>query len=265
VTDSTGPATQPPHGYQSRRVGNTTLVATNDTIDALSSVIEQHDTLYAWARQVQQPRALRGRAPVFVATIPSHDDITIVVRHAWHGGLLAPLTRDVYRRPSRAPRELQIAERLRQAGVPTPQIVAYALYDAGPGLVRVDVASRYIDDSYDLAAVLAQHAPDIDRSSAFGALTLLLENLARNHFVHPDLNVKNVLIFRDSVRVLAAVLDVDVVEHAIGDTSSTVHARNVARLVRSMRKAPMQFGIQIAPDEYDAFEGAMSQVAARLT
>lgn len=265
MIDSSGPANQPPHGYQSQRVGDATLVATDDTIDALAAVITQHKTLYTWARQVQQPRALRGRAPVFVASIPSHNDITIVVRHAWHGGLLAPLTRDVYRRPSRAPRELQMSERLRRSGIPTPAIVAYALYDAGPGLVRVDVASRYIADSYDFAAVLAQHAPDIDRISAFDALKVLLGNLARNQVVHPDLNIKNVLLFRDAERLAAAVLDVDVVEHSINESPAAVHVRNVARLARSMRKAPAQFGIQITPDEYTAFDQVMNQVADTLS
>jgi 3-deoxy-D-manno-octulosonic acid kinase len=47
----------------------------------------------------------------------------VVVRHAWHGGLLAPLTRDLFAPPTRAPHELRVALRLADAGVPTPEVV----------------------------------------------------------------------------------------------------------------------------------------------
>ncbi|MGV3711181.1 MAG: lipopolysaccharide kinase InaA family protein [Gemmatimonas sp.] len=265
MTDTSGAATVAPDGYESRIVGKTTLVALRGVADALTEVLMQHGSLYSWARQVPQPRALRGRAPVFVATVPGSDDLTIVVRHAWHGGMLAPLTRDVYRRPSRAPRELRISGLLRAATIATPQIIAYALYDAGPGLVRVDVASRYIPDAYDFAAVLARHAPDIERSDALSALQLLLSAMARNRFVHPDLNVKNVLLQRERERVVASVLDVDVVEHRPDSSPHDVHARNAARFLRSLRKAPLQFGIQIAPDEFVSFDRVMSQVTEQLS
>lgn len=254
-----------PPGYVMRRVGEAELVATESTIDALSDAITAHDNLYAWARQVKQPRALSGRAPVFVAEISGHDPLSVVVRHAWHGGLLAPLTRDVYRRPSRAPRELHISHALRVAGIRTPEIVAYALYDVAPGFVRVDVASRYIEHSYDLAAVLADHAPEINRDESFRALNELMTQLAHHSFVHPDLNVKNVLLYREPQGVVAAVLDVDVMEQLKNQDMRAAHQQNRARLERSLRKAPLQFGIQISESEYANFDASMQRIGGGLS
>jgi len=250
-------------GYTTRELAGVHLVAMDVLVPELVEILDRCGTLYAWARTAQQPHALRGRAPVFVATLPGPADATIVVRHAWHGGLLAPFTRDVYRRPSRAPMELQISRSLREAGIPTPEVVAYALYEVAPGLVRVDVASRYIPDSYDFAAVLADHAPSIPRADAFRAIQVLLLQLARNGFVHPDLNVKNILLYHDSGDVTAAVLDVDVMRRVPVGNRGTVRVRNFERLERSMRKAPAQFGVQLSNAELESFHVMMTMMRSR--
>lgn len=244
---------EPLYGYARRELSGAQLVAKDSLVDELSAVINQFGTLYTWARRVQQPRALRGRAPVFVATVPGPKDITVVVRHSWHGGLLAPLTRDVYRRPSRAPVELQNSNALRKLGIPTPELVAYALYAVAPGLVRVDVASSYIPDSYDFAAVLAEHAPTITRTEAFAAIRSLLVQLAQNGFIHPDLNIKNILLYRDAGTVVAAILDVDVMERVPLRHVGKAKLENIARLERSLRKAAKQFGVQMSNAEYEEF------------
>ena len=248
---------RPLPGYTRREFAGGQLVAMYRVIDALSEVLDCWGTLYSWARSFQQPRALRGRAPVYVATLPSLSDTTVAVRHAWHGGLLAAFTRDVYRRPSRAPVELQISHSLREVGISTPELVAYALYSVGPGLVRVDVASRYIPESYDFAAVLADHTPSISRVEAFRAIEVLLAQLARSGFVHPDLNVKNILLCRDAGAVTATVLDVDVMQRVPVRDAAKVRVRNLQRLERSLRKAPAQFGVQLSDTEFERFRAMM--------
>lgn len=222
-------------------------------VEVLSEVLNRSGTLYSWARGVQQPQALRGRAPVFVATLPGAKTTTVVVRHAWHGGMLAPLTRDVFWRPSRAPVELHISHVLRQCGIPTPEFVAYALYRVAPGLVRVDVATEYIPESHDLAAVLADHVPDMSRAHAFEAIATLLRQLASNGFVHPDLNVKNVLLYRDNALLTAAVLDVDVMQHIGAQHAGKASQENYERFERSLRKSVRQFGVVLSEDEIATF------------
>src|SRR5688572_10701168 len=119
------------------------VVATESAVDELTALVAKHGTLYAWARAQPQARALSGRAPVYVATLPDRLQTTLVVRHSWHGGLLAPITGDRFRRPTRAPVELLRSFMLRECGIPTPEVVGFALYSAGPGFARVDVATRY--------------------------------------------------------------------------------------------------------------------------
>ena len=210
-------------------------------LPSLAAVVRQHGSLYDWAAGQPQPRALRGRAPVYVATLPG-DTTSVVVRHAWHGGLLAPLTRDVFRRPTRAPLEMAKSRALHRLGIPTTDVLGYALYDAAFGLARVDVVTRYVHDTADLGMVLAGLAPAIDGEAALAATLDLLEQLATHRVVHPDLNVKNILLHTpQGAPARAMIIDVDVVL-IDGTTVVRTMERNVARLSRSLRKWNRRFG-----------------------
>ena len=240
-------------GYTRRTIGSAELVARDNVFDELALAVRKHGTLYAWARGQQQSRALSGRAPVYVAAIADKSQTTVVVRHAWHGGMLAPITGDRFLRPTRAPLELMRSHMLRECGIPTPEVVAFALYPAGPALARVDVATRYVPDSFDLAVVLAGTVPDITREQAFNAIDVLLPQLARNGFIHPDLNVKNILLHRDGVKTVATVLDVDVMVWDQHLAPVTITQRNAERLLRSLIKARRQFGVSFTDSERDGF------------
>jgi hypothetical protein len=175
---------------------------------------------------------MQGRATAWATALPN--GVEIVVRHSQHGGLLAPLTRDLFLAPTRAPHELAAALRLAAAGVPTPAVIAYAVYPAIGPCARADVATSLlhgvalpdawtvattIDESWDLVESLAQ----------------LLSALRHAGAHHPDLNVRNVLLLDGTSGPTAAVLDVDrVVFGAPGDPS--LSARNLRRLLQSMRK-----------------------------
>jgi tRNA A-37 threonylcarbamoyl transferase component Bud32 len=229
-----------------------TVVALPTLLAPLVRLVDQHGTLYAWAEALPQPHALRGRAPVYVATIPGTAN-QVVVRHAWHGGAMAPLTRDLFRPPSRAPREVERSHALRRLGVPTTEIVGYALYRAPLGLVRVDVLTRYIPETADLGMVLAGLAPGFSPAAALNATDTLLQQLAANLVVHPDLNVKNILLRRSTADdVEAVVIDVDVVQIG-GCSRQEAMQRNVARLVRSLQKWHRQFGGSMTAADMAAF------------
>ena len=247
----------PPPGYSRRPLEGVELVAHNSVVDALCMVITRFGTLYDWARGVTLPLALRGRAPVYVAQVPGSRDTLLVVRHSWHGGLLAPFTRDLFVRPTRAPRELRQSRALLAHQIGTPEIMAYALYDARFGTVRVDVASRYIADSYDLALVLSALSPTITRAEAYTATESLLVLLALNGFTHPDLNVKNVLLTEVNRQAVASVLEVDVMAQHTDQSPRRTMEINVNRLTRSMFKSRAQFGVRITDDEIAAFRERM--------
>ncbi len=230
------------------------VTARPELIDALQALLRAHGTLYDWAAEVPQPRALRGRAPVFVATIPDRDDI-VVVRHAWHGGLLAPLTGDLFRMPTRAPTELLHSWTLRALGIPTSEVLGYARYEALPGLRRVDVVTRFIPNAFDLGMVAAGLAPHIEPDAALAATRDLLVKLAAHGVLHPDLNVKNVLVrTRNRGGLEALVIDVDIVRWNPKRPPIETMRANTARLLRSMRKWRANFGCDVADACLAAFE-----------
>jgi hypothetical protein len=220
--------------------------------EELATLVRRHGSLYEWAASQPQPRALRGRAPVYVATLPQ-SGVSVVVRHAWHGGLLAPFTRDLFRRPTRAPLEYGCSRELQERGIPTTDVLGYVLYNAPLGLAQVDVVTRYVDDTVDLGMVLAGLAPNIECEAALEATLQLLESLASHGVLHPDLNVKNILLHTpQGAAARAMVIDVDVVQ--IGATSpQRTMERNVARLVRSLHKWNRQFGCDMAEARITAF------------
>lgn len=240
--------------------GGVSLHADTAFLPDLRAAVDAHGTLYDWAESQPQPRALRGRAPVYVATLPS-SGVTVVVRHAWHGGLLAPVTRDLFRRPTRAPIEYARSRELRRLGIPTTEVLGYALYpvplgSADVGLARVDVVTRYVDDTADLGMVLAGLAPSIECDAALDAVLTLLQSMARHSVVHPDLNVKNILLHvPPTAPARALMIDVDVVQVGSSTPAQTMQ-RNVARLVRSLRKWNQRFGCDMADARIDGFAAA---------
>lgn len=208
-------------------------------MQAMADVVRSSGTLYSWASRQPQSRLLRGRAPVYVV---SFDDIDgrYVVRHAWHGGLLAPITRDVFLPPTRALREMRMSAQLRSAGIETAECVGFARYRAPGGLYRADVVTRYVPDAVDLGALLANGAsePDLDFRRGLDAAIETVLALSRAGFVHPDLNAKNLLITRDArgERLRAVVIDVDTIEHLPHGEERRTRAANAARLLRSLQK-----------------------------
>lgn len=238
VTNVIKHAASLPASFITHQLSGPMLMAHASVDVALRDAVTRCGTLYDWARSEPQSRALRGRAPVYVARA---NGVPLAVRHAWHGGVFAPLTRDVYRLPTRAPRELRMSQLLHDAGIPTTEVLAYALYPVLPGMVRYDVATRYVPDAYDFAAVLAGLAPDIARAPAIVAVAVLVARLSHHRFVHPDLNVKNILLHRPLEQLVAMVVDVDVMQHDVRTPRPQALVKNRTRLTRSLRKARVQF------------------------
>jgi 3-deoxy-D-manno-octulosonic acid kinase len=228
-------------------VRGATLVCRAELAETLRGWIEAHGSLYGHASAHPDRRELRGRAVSWAVPLPGGEG---VVRHSWHGGLLAPLTRDLFLPPTRARHEQALSARLRAAGVRTPEVLAYATYPARLGLQRADVVTRLVPGGQDLAALLSG-LPIVrePRSAWVRATGGLLHALARAGVRHPDLNLKNVLLTpaadgreadatgaRDPEGALDAwVLDLDVARMEASPSAGRVHAIGVANLERLER------------------------------
>jgi len=180
---------------------------------AVDGILASGQTLHTWASRVPGARSLHGRGISYAVTLGG---TPVVVRHSRHGGLLAPVTRDLFLTPTRAPHELTVSVRLRANGVLTPEIIAYATYAVLPGLCRADVVTREVLGTELLSVEGAEQ---------------LLAMMSRAGAVHPDLNMRNVLVDGPN----AYVLDVDRV-YFLPPNDPRVTERNTARLLRSARK-----------------------------
>ena len=234
-----------PEGYKQAAIDGAIVVARKAQLQAVCSTLTA-GTLYEYAARLPQARPLAGRGVAYAVPLP--DGERVVVRHNRHGGLLAPITGDRFLAPTRAPHELAAALRLTAHGVPTPEIVAYVVYEAGPLLRRSDVASREVPDSTDLAAVLTRGTPPEQRA-ALTAAAQLIALLSACGARHHDLNVKNVLLApHQTAAPTAYVLDVDRVEFGRpGD--SRVTEGNLERFMRSARKWRALHGARVEETE----------------
>lgn len=221
------------------------VVVLRRNTDAVRRALEG-GSLHAWASHQAGAVALAGRGTAWAVSLP--DGAPVVVRRSRHGGALAPLTGELFLRPTRAPRELATAVRLASAGVPTPDVVAYAVYPSVWPLARADVVTRRITgDAFPEAWRAAAGAGA--RMELVRALAGLLRRLHEAGALHPDLNLRNVLVSGAPGGATAFVLDVDRV--AFGRPGArTIAERNLARVVRSARKRRHEWGIDLDDDEF---------------
>jgi hypothetical protein len=229
-----------PPGYESFVVGRARVVARQSVAGAVRDAMTAQ-TLHEWAARQPNARGMQGRAMAWATALPN--GVEVVVRHSEHGGLFARITQDLFRAPTRAPLELAAALRLADAGVPTPEVLAYAVYPAFGPFVRADVATRLLRGVTLPDAWEAAGSEDA-RSALVDALAVLLASLRRAGAHHPDLNVRNVLVLDSRTVPTVAVLDVDRVTFgAPGDPAHAV--LNVRRLLRSMAKERVGYGADI--------------------
>lgn len=229
-----------PDGYVRINEGAARAVVVASCAPAVDGILGER-SLYEWASTHAERREYMGRGPTFGVPLPECG-IRVVVRRARHGGLLAPLLRDIYLPPTRAPRELAMSLFLRRLGVATPAVIGYVTYGAGPFMLRADVMTAEVPNAGDLGDFLAQTTEPAERLEAWRATARLLHRLAQTGVWHPDLNAKNVLILppgfdETSGRTVhtAIVLDIDRVRLVVPGDPQLAEA-NLERLLRSLRK-----------------------------
>jgi len=235
-----------PTGYERLTIGEAIVVARTTAADGVRRALEAAPSLHLWAAQERGATPFQGRATAWGVKLPG-SGLDVVVRHARRGGVLAAVRGDRYVWPGRAPWELETALRLQDLGVRTPDLVAYALYPAGRGFCRCDVITRRLPEGAELP-VAWQSADAENRAAMLQAVGALLRDLRAAGAQHADLNAKNLYLAREGNRWHAWVLDVDRVRFRRANDAS-VGTRNLARLVRSLRKRRERDGLAISDAE----------------
>lgn len=242
----------PPEGWVLLQAGERRAVAlARHEADARAMLAE--GTFYDAAARGPDARPLQGRGIAYAVALPE-SGVRAVVRHNRHGGLLAPLTGDLFLPPTRAPRELETARRLAELGVATPEVLMYGVSPALAFFRRADVVTREIEGGRDLSELLAGDASEAERHTAWEATRALLRAMLSAGVRHHDLNVKNVLIAPAQDGASAYLLDVDRVTFATPGADA-VRTGNLERLRRSARKWRDQRGARVD-------EGELAELAA---
>jgi len=248
----------PPPGYVRLADDRAEVVVREALADSLQAALRAaprtNPTVWGFAAASPSAWPLAGRGTAYAIALP-RSSVRVVIRHNQHGGALARITRDLFLTPTKAGHELRIALELDRRGVPTPEVVAYATYQAFPPFRRADVVTAEIEASRDLAAVLANDTK-VERVAAWKATRTLLAQLAEAGAWHQDLNAKNILLHSNDDRSFDAyVLDVDrVVFPPLGKPE--VMARNAARLTRSVLKWGRLYGAKVDGAELAALAAA---------
>lgn len=247
--------------------GGVAATARPDVAGAVRAALAEAGSLYAWASRQASRETFRGRGDAYGVSLGG---VGAVVRHARRGGLFGPLLGDLYFGRPRFERELVMAERLSGAGVPTPAVLAGVRYRAAPAH-RADVATEWIPGR-DLAATLFGAEPPAGevRQRLWRTVAALVRRLHEEGFVHPDLQLGNVLIERGTGALghggtgaggeaaaedgpTAWLLDVDTVERA---RAAGAARRNLARFFRSWEKWNRIAGPRLTAADREAFLAA---------
>lgn len=222
-----------PAGYVRFTVGNREVVSHADYEDD-ARVLLSHGSLHSAAAMSPDVRELQGRGVAYAIGLP-RSRVRVVVRHNRHGGLFAPITRDLFLEHTRAPYELKVSLRLITARIATPAVLMYAEEKVMGLWKRADVVTREVEGSRDLSTFMAPDEHPKRRQFAWEAAWRLVWRLSEAGARHHDLNVKNVLLSEAEVGFDAWVLDVDRV-HLHPRRSPSILNENCERLMRSARK-----------------------------
>jgi tRNA A-37 threonylcarbamoyl transferase component Bud32 len=227
--------------------------ARRDVAVALRQALSASGTLYGWAAAQPGRRVFVGRAAAYGVSLGG---VRAVVRHARHGGLLAPLLGDLYVGAPRFYREAALARRLTEGGVRTPAVLAGVRYRAGLAH-RADVVTAQVA-GVDLVELFYGEEPPAGpaRAAALDAVARLVRRLHDLGYVHPDLQLRNLLVVTGAGREGGAwLLDVDTCRPMRGSEDAE-RARNLDRFYRSWAKWNGLRGPRLSDADRAAFSAA---------
>lgn len=246
-------------GYARASDGRADIIATTDVLAFVREAIASAGSLYEHAASRPGVETIRGRGTLYL--MPGPHSTPWLVRRLTHGGLLAPVTGDRFLRAG-TPRpfnELRLSWELREKGLPTPRVYAAVLYRSGI-FYRGEIAREHVAPAVDLAALLftdTQRQPG-QRQAALAAAGRLIGRLHEVGLVHPDLNLRNVLIETADTGLRAYILDLEKCRR-VGRVTTGQRRSMLGRLRRSARRLEQLGGAAISEPEWEAFEDAYAE------
>jgi hypothetical protein len=224
-------ARQAPRGFHRLRRGRVELVveaALEPAAEALGLLEDD-----ALERAFAAP-AGRGRAPTALLEIAPGGP-RLHLRRLVHGGVLGPLLGASFLGMDRPLAELDVTQRLREAGAPVPR-PALALGRRRLGPLRACAVATYFEEATRDAAGFLAAAPDaraIQRAAVAAGQAVRRFHDAGGR--HADLHVKNLLLREEAGGVGCVVVDLDKARVA-SDPTPAERMTELMRLFRSLVK-----------------------------
>ncbi len=246
-------------GYARASVGRADITASVDALAFVCEAIADRGSLYNYAASRPGAETLRGRGTLYV--VPGPHERRWLVRRLTHGGLLAPISGDRFLLTGtpRPLNELRLSWELRELGVRTPRVQAAIVYRSA-FFYRGEIAREHIDQAVDLAALLFADIdrPSIERQAALDAAGRLLGRLHQVGLVHPDLNLRNILIETADAGLHAHILDLEKCRR-VERVTADQRRRMLGRLRRSARRFEGRGGAAISASEWEVFDAAYAE------
>lgn len=246
----------PPAGFEPLQGIRARGFARREALEWASAALTRWGTLDRASARADDALSLEGRGEA--RAVPAPDGGRWVVRRYHRGGAVAPLLGDRHLRRG-VPRpwvETRASESARDRGIPTPRVVAGAVYPTGL-FYRADLVTEYLPDTVDLAALLFGEAPSESfkgarlRTASLRAAGALAAKLADAGILHRDLNAKNLLVHSDAGRgPTLYVLDLD--RARVRPPGTADPGRMGSRLERSLRKFEQSSGMALGELEWRA-------------
>jgi hypothetical protein len=232
-------------------------------------VLESGQTLHEAAGQDREAFRMEGRGPVFVipAKIPREADGNVpgrwAVRHYARGGrVVSRALGDRYLRWGRIRpfHESEASKAVRKRGIPTPLVVAAAVYPSGP-FYRGDLVTDFIPGSSDLVEALFDSRRKglggaVERQDALRTAGELIRRMAENGIQHKDIHAGNILLEWQGAAPRPHLLDLDRCEVAPAGSSVSPDPM-LRRLQRSLGRWESQTGLRISDKEWETLEAAV--------
>ena len=177
-----------------------------------------------------------GRAQLRSFKLPN-GEIALIRRYR-HGGVFRKITGGVFFTwPPRPFRELILTEEVRRRGVPTVEVYGACVERVIGPSYRGWLVTRELSEAYDLwAALRGGFAQEVGMAPLLRAVADSLRAMHREGVYHGDLNLKNILVRAESNGARGYIIDLDKAKLFLGGLPAELGKRNLARLLRSVRK-----------------------------
>jgi 3-deoxy-D-manno-octulosonic acid kinase len=258
--------------WRIERAGGARVVARESAVATVLAALQSHNSLFRWAATRPGAQRLDGRGAAYRVRLDGADWL---VRHYRRGGAAVHLGDRYVRLGTPRPfRELAASGEARSRGVPTPAVVAAVVYPAGI-VYRGDIAVEFIPRSRTLAdalfgvrrraregdaparadrdAEMAARA-DEDAAKAARAAGAAIRQGHDRGLVHPDLNIRNILLAETGGGLRGYILDLDGAR-VVDTVEEGARQRMIRRFWRSVRKWEARTGHPLSEPVRRAFQG----------